>query len=1055
MRAFALIIVAGACQAAAPVITDVVIESFTHSSAQLRFTVNEPGAATKSRVDYGPTPELGFQSVTMNGGSATDTMRGINIGGLAPATKYYFRPVASDNNGAFNTTWTCPDAGTFPGYTCEAAGLLPYFTTEPLPSQHPAPPTPPQAPDLAMPVIDGQTFTVSVDSDNHCTDLATQLAACATSDPSLNHEVVIPAGASCVGMYTLPAKRGAGVCVVRPSTDYSLLPPEGTRINPDYLPLMATIEAPAGTAMGQANGKEALSSGYAACPSPPCTEGWRFVGIHFTHEPHTALKPTLLNIVGIEGNVLTLDGNHDLEWSSQIQVADVAGLDGINGTRNAGRSGPNKIYLYGATPTGTWVNGTGYILRTVSVPIVDASNTNPVVLTTAFRHGLMDSKAFSIVSANGPVLTLSASNAIPAPRAVEIAGSAVAAYNGIWTVTAANGNTVTLDHGPAETVCAAECGSILEKRAIQVFGVNGNTAANGSKLFRVLSPTTLQLDQTAGNGDYTDGGYLSFDPDRYLSLLSFTENAARVILDRCYLEGKGFPDRLGIAVMLYSEASAIINSHIQGINSWRGINPQSHMYDAGNAGGFAATSAAIYMGRGSRKVIANNFITDTPGITLFADIPGQRPIEDITITRNAVIRSDKYRAGSDISDGRWYGNRHFIEFKQGRRIKIEGNLLDGNWADYVPMGPAILLSPRGVQGMYANTISDVDISNNVFRNVSTGIQVEGSDNLKNASTGTTARVRIANNLVYDLDFYRMRSTPSGIGGINPSGAFGGSFLYSDWPVEDVEVTHNTVYDNRGKAPAILTYDMGRGESVTIRNNIFTQNYDYTYGGIPRRGTSVSPPVKGTAKQAFDELFTWAPSADPTSAFAYNVVLPGVKNSSDASNYSNPSLALNFTTKECVDFYAGFTRITCVGAGLAGETAEQRFALAGFVDVPHRQFRLREDSPFKSGGPAAASDGRDMGADIDQIDAAMGKVSNVREIDITNSSATIAYLAPDKAACQIEYGKNSDLLERTRTADGGGGRPRAVSLQNLTSGTVYYYRILCASDQPKGSFVTMP
>ncbi len=1052
MRLAAFFLMASACPAASPVITDVVVESVSHSSAQISFRTNEPGGNTKIRIDYGPTPELGYQTATTAYGSGTELARGMNIGGLASNTQYYFRPMASDNDGNWSG-WICPGAGEYAGYRCNAAGEPPFFTTANLPARHPAEPEPPQKPDTAMPPITGLTLTVSVDALNRCTDLAEQLAACAQADTSLNHQVIIPAGASCVGIHKLPPKKGPGTCVVRTSADALQLPPEGVRITPAFLPAMAHIVIPAGAGLGQGNGREAVHTGYEACGSPPCTEGWRFVGIHFTHEPHTSLQPTVLNITGIEGNVLTLDGEHGLQWPAQIQVADIQGVTGLNGTRAAGSLAGNKIYLYGTTPSGSWTPGTGYVVRSISVPITDASNTQPIVLTTAHPHGLMNKPALPVASAAGPVLTVSGTNSIAAIRAVEITGSSAPEYNGIWTTASVNGAQITLQNGPA-SACAADCGTVREKDTVQVFGVEGNTAANGSKLYTVLSPTTLRLDEASGNGDYVSGGFLTYDPDVYLTLVAFNENAARMVLDRCYLEGLGFPSRVSTAVVLYSANSAVIDSYISGINSWRGINPRSKTYEPAYRGGYGGTSTAISMSRGQGKAIINNTIVDSPGITLFADNPGAVAISDITIARNHIVRSDKYRAGSALSDGRWYGNRHFIEFKQGRRIAIEGNILDGNWADYVPLGPAILLSPRGMPGIISNNaITDLRIANNVLRNISTAIQLEGSDNQKSATTGTTARVRIHNNLVHDLDFYRMRSTPSGIGGPSPSGAFGGAFLFADWPMEDITVTHNTVYDNRGKAPAILFYDVGRAEGLTIKNNIFTHNFDYGYGGIPKAVITVVPNATGTPRQVFDQLFTWCPAADPTSTFSYNAILPGVKNSSSDANYDDSSPAMTVTTKECRDFYADFPNVTCVGAGTAGETANRRFALAGFTDPQAKNFRLIESSPFKSGGPLAASDGRDLGVDVDALEAALGKVMNVRAMDVQRTEAVIGYLAPDEAACHVEYDVDAALPSPVRIPDGGGSRARSVPLTGLPPGTPVYYRVLCASDQPTGSFVT--
>jgi hypothetical protein len=96
---------------------------------------------------------------------------------------------------------------------------------------------------------------------------------------------------------------------------------------------------------------------------------------------------------------------------------------------------------------------------------------------------------------------------------------------------------------------------------------------------------------------------------------------------------------------------------------------------------------------------------------------------------------------------------------------------------------------------------------------------------------------------------------------------------------------------------------------------------------------------------------------------------------------------------------------------------------------------------------------DIGPDIDTLEIKLGKVRNARARSVTSSEATISYLAPDSDACTVEYSTSAAWGTGIQVSDGGGDRVRNVNLTGLTSGQDYYYRVLCAVEQPRGTFRT--
>jgi hypothetical protein len=903
------------------------VESISHSSARVRFQTAIPGGNTSARVDYGISPELGFETKPTGGGSATGTARSVLVSGLRPATRYYFRPAVSDNKRKFDTSWTCPAAGNFEGYVCEQSGGLPYFVTAEAPPVVPVPPALPATVDTSLPDINGSTFTVAVDANKQCTDLQQQLAAAAAADTSLNHQVVIPAGATCYGEFELPKKIGPGVVVIRPSTPDDQLPPPGVRIDPSYHARLATLSTPPlVTELGQ-DKHTALRT--ARCSSGVCTEGWRLIGIEITHARHDQIAPTVRKIVNISGDVVTVDQPHGLAHFNQVYVAGVEGMKGANGVWQIGVLSPTSFRIRGAQTSGAYSGG-GYIVHALSSVISDCSNTSPIVCTTATPHGLNEPGPRPIQSIAGGNLTLPRGHGLARNQAVEIRDSSAEEYNGVWVVDQASADKVKLRDGPSRP-CNADCGTITPRFSVQIAEVQGNTAANGSHLFRVLSPTKLELPGTSGNGSYTPGGFLSYNPDIFFEIVELAPGSERIILDRCYVHGHGFPSRVLIAVSMHGSDSAIIDSYFDEFNYWGPVNPLSRSIEAGGRG-----TTLVDIGNGQRLKLSNNAFLNAPGVPLFIqefrDGPEMRPT-DISITRNLFYNSDRLRSGSAESDGRRYVSSHLIEIKKGKRILIDGNTFDGCWADRTPTGPSVAFSPRGVKGVSDNVISDVTVTNNVFRRVSHAVYVIGDDPNRDFGTDISARFKISNNLFAEINYWKMHAEPAQSTGVTlaeGTGA-GGAALWVLGAVEDLEFTHNTVLDQRGTNPKFVNYNSARSAGVVIRYNIFPHSLDQSKGGLTEAWALdwAVPPIKGSASDAFREYFVQAPGPDPNSAFSDNVVIPGVRGTSSAENFDNSSPKVNFTKGDCEEFYKGFSNITCVGNG---KTAHQRFeSIFGSLD----------------------------------------------------------------------------------------------------------------------------
>jgi hypothetical protein len=109
---------------------------------------------------------------------------------------------------------------------------------------------------------------------------------------------------------------------------------------------------------------------------------------------------------------------------------------------------------------------------------------------------------------------------------------------------------------------------------------------------------------------------------------------------------------------------------------------------------------------------------------------------------------------------------------------------------------------------------------------------------------------------------------------------------------------------------------------------------------------------------------------------------------------------------------------------AGKTIKARMASAG----------LNDDYSVSTPG---------KGADVGAIYAAMGVVRNIA-VKAAATSATWSYNAPDARACSVDTGNADGTWNRT--TDAGGAISRTVTVNNLSPGTSYNWRLICYFDQ---------
>ncbi len=205
-------------------------------------------------------------------------------------------------------------------------------------------------------------------------------------------------------------------------------------------------------------------------------------------------------------------------------------------------------------------------------------------------------------------------------------------------------------------------------------------------------------------------------------------SATGIVLDRTFIHGHARLD-LRRCVALNSAASAVINSWLSDCHA---------------------------MGADAQAIVAWN----TPGPLLIendrlegaaenvmlggADPAGQAMVpSDVTIRFNHFTKPLAWKVDDPAFAGRQWSVKNLLEFKNARRVLVEGNLFEQLWsADQA--GFALLVKSVNQDGTAPwSQTTDVTVRYNRFRRVAHGVNVANVNNV-------TSRIKIVNNLFAEV-----------------------------------------------------------------------------------------------------------------------------------------------------------------------------------------------------------------------------------------------------------------------------------------------------------------
>jgi hypothetical protein len=413
---------------------------------------------------------------------------------------------------------------------------------------------------------------------------------------------------------------------------------------------------------------------------------------------------------------------------------------------------------------------------------------------------------------------------------------------------------------------------------------------------------------------------------------SYALQAHHIILDRMYIHGTTTGE-LRRGVLFGGPSQAVINSLIAEVHELAGNNGDTQAIAAFSSPGpllidnnrLEAAGENVMIG-GAQGNVTNNIVSD------------------VTVTNNYFYKNPCWQTTAGCYIGIHWAVKNLLEFKNGQRLYINGNVLENVWAD-AQTGFAVLFTPRDAslgQGWPNATASNITYTNNIVIHATGGLSVLGADDTDNpANLPALLRsynVLIQNNLYIDIN--------------NTGGGSGYCWQLSNGP-SNFTINHNTCFPAASDFwtdYAAYTVPANKNASpITVTNNFL---------GVGLYGWGVSG--VGLAKVAMDA------GASPY-LFHHNVIEGSIAaglnptdwptNSQGGFANGNKYCDAAATTTSC--YPVSFSDLANQAA--CNVTTQTTPSLAGCA--------VLSSSPFHNAG----SDGTDLGANMTTLAAVLAAV----------------------------------------------------------------------------------
>jgi hypothetical protein len=398
-----------------------------------------------------------------------------------------------------------------------------------------------------------------------------------------------------------------------------------------------------------------------------------------------------------------------------------------------------------------------------------------------------------------------------------------------------------------------------------------------------------------------------------------TEGADHIIFDRNWLHpAEGAEVGKGVGMIQGTRVIAVINSYLSGFNC---VARSGKCTDASAVGGGNSNDPT-----GTFKIF-NNYLEASGENILYGGSGATVNPTDIEIRRNHLFKPmiwKKEEPGyKPAATGDPYIVKNNFELKNAQRVLFEGNLLENSWGGFSQTGFSVVLSPKNQNNHCPKCqVTDITIRYNRIRNVGGVFEIQNGLSKTGGESAGGGRYSIhdviADN-VHDQDF-------------KGHGAFL-AILSNAPPVHDVWLDHVTAFVP-GPIMSVKSVD-AKIDGFRMTNSVFST-------GDRRPGIASAGGGKGNC-------------AAGTQGRGADLVL-----------------------QECFSNYKFDKNIVIGGRGSwpSGTLtpAEGSAGIRELKDGVSRNPRLCRDKSTGcakvSPGAGAATDGKDLGADVDGVEAAI-------------------------------------------------------------------------------------
>ncbi|HEX4783736.1 MAG TPA: hypothetical protein VH350_05305 [Candidatus Sulfotelmatobacter sp.] len=406
------------------------------------------------------------------------------------------------------------------------------------------------------------------------------------------------------------------------------------------------------------------------------------------------------------------------------------------------------------------------------------------------------------------------------------------------------------------------------------------------------------------------------------NLVLFKGAADHVVFDRLWLHGSA-QDETARGIGLEGTNVAIVDSFFTDFHCISGSGSCSDAQAIAGGGGD--------LPMGPYKIV-NNFLEASGENIIFGGGAATSTPTDIEIRHNHFFKPLIWLKGQGGYVGAVNGNpftvKNLLELKNAQRVLVDGNILDYSWGGFSQSGFAILLTPKNQAGKVGNLcpicqVTDVTIRYNLIRHVGAGMQIANALSDNGGAQLDGERYSIHDLVIDDMDGKKY----------NGAGMFLQFSVTAGAPLlQSVTIDHVTAF------PSSMMLNIGHMAAAKglMKNFVFTNNI-LSVGTYPVWSTG-----GGRGNCAFfDKPLTTFNACFSAYTFASNALI-GNSPAYPPSQWPPK----NFFPPTPRD-----VRFVNYNGGNGGD------------------YHLQSSSPYKHKG----TDGKDLGADVDAINAAIAGV----------------------------------------------------------------------------------